>query len=159
MVTRWRPALAFGRCLRHKAGMVERGKSVQERLRALQGQLRTMLPLVEGLLEAGEVREPEGAYTVSQGEHAPGLAASRYRIEPYSRRSHALYDGEELVAVMAYKRGAVEVKRRLEALEQEIARLQQAVSEVRGESPGEARRAEAVERLQTERDADNKRAR
>jgi hypothetical protein len=96
---------------------------------------------------------------VSQGDHAPGPVESRYRIEPYGRRNHALYDGKELVAVMAYKRGAAEVKRRFEALEQEIVRLKQALSEVVGESPGEARCAGAVERLQAEREAENVRKR
>ena len=48
-------------------------------------------------------------------------------MKPYRRRSHALYDARELVAVMAYKPGAVEVKRLFEALEQEIVRLKQAV--------------------------------
>jgi hypothetical protein len=118
-----------------------------------------MLPLVEGLLEGGEIQEPEGAYTVSQGEYAPGPADSRYRIDPYGRRNHALYDGKELVAVMAYKRGAVEVKRRFETLEQEIVRLKQALAEVGGESPWEARRAGAVERLQAERETGNVRKR
>jgi hypothetical protein len=118
-----------------------------------------MLPLVERLLEEGEVQEPAGAYTMSQGEHAPGPAESRYRIEPYGQRHHALYDGKELVAVTAYKRGAVEVKRRFEALEQEIVRLKQALSGVAGDSLGEARRAGAVERLQAEREADNERTR
>jgi hypothetical protein len=139
--------------------MVERGKSVRQRLRALQGQLRKMLPLVEGLLQAGEVQESEASYTASQGERAARPAESPYRIEPYSRRSHALYDGEDLVAVMAYKRGAVEVKRRFETLEEEIARLKQALSEVGEGPPGEARGAGAVERLQAERDAGNVRTR
>jgi hypothetical protein len=125
--------------------MVEHGKSAQQRLREFQGQLRKMLPVVEGLLEAGAVQEPEGAYTVSQGEHTPGPAEIRYRIAPYGRRNHALYDGEALVTVTAYKRGAVEVKRRFETLEQEIARLKQVLSEVGGEPPGEARRAGAME--------------
>ena len=40
------------------------------------------------------------------------------------------------MAVTAYKRGAVEVKRRFETLEQEIARLKEALSEVGGEPPG-----------------------
>jgi hypothetical protein len=107
-----------------------------------------MLPLVEGLLQAGEVQEPEALYTVSQEEHTARPAESRYRIDPYGRRCHALYDGENLVAVLAYKRGAVEVKRRFEALEQEIARLKEALSEV-----GKARGGGAVERLQAEREA------
>jgi hypothetical protein len=139
--------------------MVARGKSVQEGLRAFQGQLRKMLPLVEGLLQAGEVQEPEASYTPSQPEHTARPAESRYRIDPYGRRSHALYDGKALVAVMAYKRGAGEVKRRFEALEQEIVRLNQELSEVRGEPPGEGRRAKAVERLQAEREAGSKRQR
>ena len=63
------------------------------------------------------------------------------------------------MAVMAYKRGAVEVKRRFEALEQEIAWLKEALSEVGGGPPGEARGAGAVERLQAERDAGNVRKR
>jgi hypothetical protein len=147
MVTRRRPALAFGRWLGYKAGMVERGKSVQQRLRKFQGQLRKMLPLVEGLLDAGEVQEPEAPYTASQGEHAARSVDSRYRIDPYGRRNHALYDGKELVAVMVYKRGAGEVKRRFEALEQEIVLPKQALSAVMGEPPGEAQCVGAVERL------------
>ena len=35
-------------------------------------------------------------------------------IEPYGDRFYALYDGEELVCVTVYKKGALEVKRRLE---------------------------------------------
>jgi hypothetical protein len=139
--------------------MVERGKRAQRRLQELQGQLRKMLPLVEGLLEAGEIQEPAVAYTIAQGEQAFKLAESRYRIEPYGRRNHALYDGQDLVAVMAYKRGAIEVKRRFEGLEQEIARLQQALAEVGGEPLGEVRRAGAVERLQAKREGGSARER
>jgi len=35
-------------------------------------------------------------------------------IEPYGDRYFAVYDGEELVCVTVYKKGALEVKRRLE---------------------------------------------
>jgi hypothetical protein len=35
-------------------------------------------------------------------------------IEPYGDRYFALYDGEDLVCVTVYKKGALEVKRRLE---------------------------------------------
>ena len=35
-------------------------------------------------------------------------------IEPYGNRYYALYDGEDLVCVTVYKKGALEVKRRLE---------------------------------------------
>jgi hypothetical protein len=35
-------------------------------------------------------------------------------IEPYGNRYFAVYDGEDLVCVTVYKKGALEVKRRLE---------------------------------------------
>ena len=35
-------------------------------------------------------------------------------IQPYGNRYFALYDGEDLVCVTVYKKGALEVKRRLE---------------------------------------------
>jgi len=35
-------------------------------------------------------------------------------IQPYGNRYYALYDGEDLVCVTVYKKGALEVKRRLE---------------------------------------------
>jgi hypothetical protein len=35
-------------------------------------------------------------------------------IEHYGDRYYALYDGEDLVCVTVYKKGALEVKRRLE---------------------------------------------
>ena len=71
------PSLAFSKGLRHKAGMVERGKSAQQRLREFQGQLRKMLPLVERLLEAGEVQERAGAYTAQTASQDPLLLCAR----------------------------------------------------------------------------------
>jgi hypothetical protein len=38
-------------------------------------------------------------------------------IEPYGNRFYALYDGKDLVCVTVYKKGAMEVKRRLEAVQ------------------------------------------
>jgi len=35
-------------------------------------------------------------------------------IQPYGNRYFALYDGEDLICVTVYKKGAMEVKRRLE---------------------------------------------
>ena len=37
-----------------------------------------------------------------------------FLIHPYGNRYYALYDGEDLVCVTVYKKGAMEVKRRLE---------------------------------------------
>ena len=36
-------------------------------------------------------------------------------IQHYGNRYYALYDGEDLICVTVYKKGALEVKRRLEA--------------------------------------------
>ena len=36
-------------------------------------------------------------------------------IRPYGDRYYALYEGEDLICVTVYKKGAMEVKRRLEA--------------------------------------------
>ena len=38
---------------------------------------------------------------------------SRFRIEKYGFRTHAVYDRDVLVAVTLYRKGAVEVARRL----------------------------------------------
>ena len=40
--------------------------------------------------------------------------AKEFLIQPYGNRYYALYDGEDLVCVTVYKKGALEVKRRLE---------------------------------------------
>lgn len=40
-----------------------------------------------------------------------------YSIEPYGEKFYGLYEGSELVAVFVYKRGALEVMRRLWRLE------------------------------------------
>ena len=42
------------------------------------------------------------------------------RIEPYGDRYFALYDGDELVCVTVYKKGAREVKRRIEELREGV---------------------------------------
>ena len=41
-------------------------------------------------------------------------AYPQLKVEKWDRRHWALYDGPELVCVTVYKKGAVEVKRRLE---------------------------------------------
>ncbi len=40
--------------------------------------------------------------------------AKEFLIQPYGNRYFALYEGEQLVCVTVYKKGALEVKRRLE---------------------------------------------
>ena len=45
---------------------------------------------------------------------------SRYRFEKYGHRSWAVYDGDELIAVTVYKKGAKTVVDRLEAYEKKV---------------------------------------
>jgi hypothetical protein len=86
--------------------MVGRGKNTQQRLQQFQGQLRKMLPLVERLLEAGEVQEPGSAYTSPRKEDTAASAEGAYRVEHYGPRFWALYKEDELRAVTVYRRGA-----------------------------------------------------
>jgi hypothetical protein len=61
--------------------MIERAWSVQHRLGEFQRHLRKMLPLVEGLLQAREVQEPEASYAADRKDRTAQPADSRYRIE------------------------------------------------------------------------------
>jgi hypothetical protein len=134
--------------------MVERGRSVQQRLREFQGQLRKILPLVEGLLEGGEVREREAGYTASQEEYAARPADRRFRIEHYGKTPHfALYEDGELLTLTPYKKGAQNVVRRMTELLERIQALEEQLQAV--SPPGTS----AVERLQAERQAENIRRR
>jgi hypothetical protein len=53
-------------------------------------------------------------------EKETGTNGNGIRVVPYKRRSFAVYDGDELVCVTLYKKGANEVKRRLEDLGKEV---------------------------------------
>ena len=44
----------------------------------------------------------------------PNGKVKTFLIQPYGTRYFALYDGEDLICVTVYKKGALEVKRRLE---------------------------------------------
>jgi len=62
---------------------------------------------------------PEGNTVASQNERRiemDGLL-ERFKIDKYSDRTFALYDGGNLVCVTAYRKGAEEVRRRLVAYE------------------------------------------
>ena len=50
----------------------------------------------------------------SEFSEGPGEKLKPLVIEHYGERYFALYDGEDLVCVTVYKKGALEVKRRLE---------------------------------------------
>jgi hypothetical protein len=50
----------------------------------------------------------------SEFNEKPEGEAKIFSIQPYGTRYYALYEGEDLVCVTVYKKGALEVKRRLE---------------------------------------------
>ena len=50
----------------------------------------------------------------SKPDEKPDETGKTLIIQPYGNRYFALYDGEDLVCVTVYKKGALEVKRRLE---------------------------------------------
>ena len=52
--------------------------------------------------------------TESELNKKPNRKAKAFLIQPYGTRYYALYDGEDLICVTVYKKGALEVKRRLE---------------------------------------------
>lgn len=52
--------------------------------------------------------------TESELRENPNGKGKTLLIQPYGTRYYALYDGEDLVCVTVYKKGAMEVKRRLE---------------------------------------------
>jgi len=55
-----------------------------------------------------------GNLTESELNEKPEGKVKTFLIQPYGTRYFALYDGEDLVCVTVYKKGAMEVKRRLE---------------------------------------------
>ena len=50
----------------------------------------------------------------SELNQKPEGKAKIFFIQPYGNRYFALYEGDDLVCVTVYKKGALEVKRRLE---------------------------------------------
>jgi hypothetical protein len=114
-------------------------QKTRERIETL---LRKALTLTQKLPQSESVQEAAAPYDP---------ASSHYRVAryPYSR-FYALYDGDELLAVTVYKKGAEAVRDRLQAQEARIAALtrgQRDQSEANPAQPG------AVARLQKERAA------
>lgn len=50
----------------------------------------------------------------SELNEKPNGKVKIFLIQPYGTRYYALYEGEDLICVTVYKKGAMEVKRRLE---------------------------------------------
>jgi hypothetical protein len=127
-------ALAFSCKSVHVVGMTDDPRKTRERIETLLRKALTLtrtLPLSESVQEAAAPYDP---------------ASSHYRVARYpDSRFSALYDGEELLAVTVYKKGAEAVRDRLQAQEARIAALtrgQRDQSEADPAPPG------AVARLQ-----------
>jgi len=112
-------------------------RKTRERIESL---LRKALTLTQKLPQPESVQEAAAPYDP---------ASSHYRVAryPYSR-FYALYDGDQLLAVTVYKKGAEAIRDRLQAQEARIAELTRAQ---RGESEASPETPGAVDRLQKER--------
>jgi hypothetical protein len=125
--------------------MTDDPRKTRERIETLLRKALTLtrtLPLSESVQEAAAPYDP---------------ASSHYRVAryPYSR-FYALYDGEELLAVTVYKKGAEAVRGRLQAQEARIAALTQ---EQRDQSEADPAQPGAVARLEKERGSGKERQR
>jgi hypothetical protein len=120
-------------------------RKTRERIETL---LRKALTLTQKLPQSESVQEAAVPYDP---------VTSHYRVARYpDSRFYALYDGDELLAVTVYKKGAEAVRDRLQAQEASIAQLTQALysqGEVSPATPG------AVARLEKERESGKTRQR
>ncbi len=81
------------------------------------------MPVLQEIVEPPSVEEAPPSY-VAGSPATSHDGASRYRVERYGRTRHwAVYDGEELLAVTVYKKGAIAVAHRLQDYESRIADL------------------------------------
>jgi hypothetical protein len=110
--------LAFSWPLGHIAGMPD---DFRKRRQHLQRLLREALTLTKSL------PPPEGA--AQEAATSYDTDTSRYRIARYGDRSWAAYEGDELIAVTAYKKGALAIVGRLQSLERQLAELHQRLAD------------------------------
>ncbi len=102
--------------------------------------LRKAPTLLKRLPQPEEVQEATTSYDP---------ASSRYHVERYlSSRYFVLYDGEQLLAVTVYRKGAEAVRDRLQVQEAKLAQL---THNRRGESPASLEQPGAIDQLQAER--------
>ena|SRR5712691_9838051 len=119
--------------------MVDNSRSAFKQLQSL---LRKALKLSNALERPETVQDAAAPST----PHNP----SRYHVERYrDTRQFALYDGDELLAVTMYRKGAETVRDRLQALEARLAELTQSQPlQEQGRQEGMG----AVKRLHAERE-------
>ena len=72
------------------------------------------------------MKEREGAnHHTNQPERAQPQEQHRYRVDHYGKsRNFAAYEGKTLIAVTLYRKGAVEITKRLEEKDRRIAALE-----------------------------------
>jgi hypothetical protein len=117
--------------------MTDDPRKTRERIETL---LRKALTLTRKLPQPESVQEAAAPYDP---------ASSHYRVARYpDSRFYALYDGEELLAVTVYKKGAEAVRDRLQAQEARIAQLMEALH---GQGEGSPTTPGVVARLEKER--------
>ena len=95
-----------------------------ERLTALYHQLQGVLPLLRDMMQPGTVEEGTALYT--PGSVPSSDAGPRYRFEKRGKESWAVLDsrqGDALLALAKYKKGAEALIERLETYERVIAHL------------------------------------
>jgi hypothetical protein len=95
-----------------------------ERLTALYNQLQGVMPLLQDILQSGEVEE--GAAFSTPGSSLSSDAGPRYRFAKRGKASWAVLDsrqGDALLTLRKYKKGAETLIERLEASERSIAQL------------------------------------
>ena len=112
-------------------------QKTRERIETL---LRKALTLTQKLPQSESVQEAAAPYDP---------ASSHYRVARYpDSRFYALYDGDQLLAVTVYKKGAEAIRDRLQAQEASIAQLTQALH---AQGEGSPATPGAVARLEKER--------
>ena len=116
--------------------MPDDSRKTRERIESL---LRKALTLTQKLPPSESIQDAAAPYDP---------ASSHYRVARYpSSRFYALYDGDQLLAVTVYKKGAEAVRDRLQAQEARIAEL---TCEQSGENQPSPEPPSAVARLQKE---------
>jgi hypothetical protein len=95
-----------------------------ERLTALYHQLQGVIPLLQDLVQPGDIKE--GAARSTSGSSLSPEAGPRYRFEKRGKASWTVLDrrqGDALLALTKYKKGTETLIERLEAYERYIAHL------------------------------------
>ena len=95
-----------------------------ERLSDLYNQLQGVMPLLRDIVQPGKVEEGTARY--ASGPSPSADAGSRYRCEKRGKESWAVLDsrqGDALLALVKYKKGAASLIERLEAYERYIAHM------------------------------------